>query len=396
MPKKKIFEDADAGGLGLFVARNYVSSIKISFFRRHYNNPDHWAEVISNARKSILTFGDLQYVKKYHPASARLIESFIIFTNLYPTNIGMERENLIFGNPRVRVNGNTLTADPAEIQGNGVTNVHDLSIRNLLVPNTVKTVMSKANIANNLNIRMSDNLYDKICNGTRRIRDKLSNENVSKSMVLVAQSKKKGSKQFRRAIENRIARKKNETKRKCSITRERQFNFIASPENELKLGTLWTTYTLDNSTRSFLFRLANNTYKTNSNIARFDHNRSENCTHCVNAGIITKETPAHLFVECPRTVEIFRRLSERTENKVFAPREFIANGNNENYPAKWERILYGIVMHCIFNNREKREQYVKIENDVIKKINATKANNFWFKTMLEQNFNWGAINCQSS
>ncbi len=66
------------------------------------------------------------------------------------------------------------------------------------------------------------------------------------------------------------------------------------------LNTLWTMGWFSNATKTFLFKLYNNTLGYNNAVAHFVRGHSLNCTFCDVAGNqeITDETPLHLFFQC--------------------------------------------------------------------------------------------------
>ncbi len=67
-----------------------------------------------------------------------------------------------------------------------------------------------------------------------------------------------------------------------------------------KLNSCWTQNIFSNSTRTFLFKLYNNTLGYNNAVAHFVRNHSPNCTFCDIAGTqeMFNETPLHLFFSC--------------------------------------------------------------------------------------------------
>jgi hypothetical protein len=73
-----------------------------------------------------------------------------------------------------------------------------------------------------------------------------------------------------------------------------------------KLNSIWNASVFSNSTRTFLFKLYNNTLGYNSAVAHFVRNHSPNCTFCDIERIpeAFNETPLHLFFNCA-TVEPF-------------------------------------------------------------------------------------------
>jgi hypothetical protein len=63
---------------------------------------------------------------------------------------------------------------------------------------------------------------------------------------------------------------------------------------------MWTNAFFSNSTRTFLFKLHNNTAGYNSAVAHFIPGHSPNCTFCDIVGNqdVENETPLHLFFTC--------------------------------------------------------------------------------------------------
>jgi hypothetical protein len=66
------------------------------------------------------------------------------------------------------------------------------------------------------------------------------------------------------------------------------------------LNSLWANTALGNSTRTFLFKLHNNTAGYNLSVSHFVRGHSPNCTFCDILEIPEEhnETPLHLFFQC--------------------------------------------------------------------------------------------------
>jgi hypothetical protein len=71
-------------------------------------------------------------------------------------------------------------------------------------------------------------------------------------------------------------------------------------ETSKKLNTLWANTALGNNTRTFLFKLHNNTLGYNQAVSHFVRGHSPNCTFCDILGNqdINPESPLHLFFQC--------------------------------------------------------------------------------------------------
>ena len=78
---------------------------------------------------------------------------------------------------------------------------------------------------------------------------------------------------------------------------------VINSEAAILINGLWGKSYLDNSTRTFLFKLHNNTIGTNTRLSHFVRNHSRICTFCA----LTRnphdedENPLHLFFQCRST-----------------------------------------------------------------------------------------------
>jgi hypothetical protein len=75
---------------------------------------------------------------------------------------------------------------------------------------------------------------------------------------------------------------------------------IIDLESERKINSIWNRTYLSNSTRTFLFKLHNNTAGYNKAVAHFIRGHSPNCTFCDLTGNqdVEDETVLHLFYSC--------------------------------------------------------------------------------------------------
>jgi hypothetical protein len=95
---------------------------------------------------------------------------------------------------------------------------------------------------------------------------------------------------------------------KFSENTETVINF----EQSKKLNGIWNKSVFSNSTRTFLFKLHNNTAGYNNAVAHFIPGHSPNCTFCdvIMNPEVADETPLHLFFACP--------VSERFVEETFS------------------------------------------------------------------------------
>jgi len=89
---------------------------------------------------------------------------------------------------------------------------------------------------------------------------------------------------------------------------------VINLEQSKLINCLWDLNFLDNHTRTFCFKLHNNTLGLNSRVSKFIRGHTSNCTFC-NIGQNPddiKETPLHFFYNCEHTepivMSIFREI----------------------------------------------------------------------------------------
>jgi hypothetical protein len=83
-------------------------------------------------------------------------------------------------------------------------------------------------------------------------------------------------------------------------------DIVVGLEDSKKINQFWNTSYLNNSTRTFLFKLYNNTLGYNTTVSHFVRNHSCNCTFCDVVGNedINDETPFHLLYDCEQVGEL--------------------------------------------------------------------------------------------
>ena len=101
------------------------------------------------------------------------------------------------------------------------------------------------------------------------------------------------------------------------------------------LNSLWTVNMWDNATKTFIFKLHNNSLGYNLNVSKFVRGHSPLCTFCSLTRNLDdeRETPLHLFFQC-RHVEpviefIFRLVLGRDYNQM-SRSDFFGGFKSEN------------------------------------------------------------------
>jgi hypothetical protein len=114
---------------------------------------------------------------------------------------------------------------------------------------------------------------------------------------------KKGSRRFRKVLEHAETNYIPHNLVKFSSNLEVTIGLDVSK----KVNSLWSHHFFNNSTKTFVFKLHNNTLGYNIAESHFVRNHSPNCTFCdvLNDPEINAETPLHLFFSCIPNVELF-------------------------------------------------------------------------------------------
>jgi hypothetical protein len=158
--------------------------------------------------------------------------------------------------------------------------------------------------------------YEQFCHNTQipMMRDNFNTLKNTCSMAKLKYSKKDGSKTKCTELTDFIYRKKRGCKRYRkliigdieSYIPHNMIKFaettdtVIDLETSKKLNALWANTALGNSTRTFLFKLHNNTAGYNLSVSHFVRGHSPNCTFCDVLEIPEEhnETPLHLFYQC--------------------------------------------------------------------------------------------------
>jgi hypothetical protein len=158
-------------------------------------------------------------------------------------------------------------------------------------------------------------------------------------------------------------------------------------ENSKKLNNFWNTSFLSNETRTFLFKLHNNTLGYNNAVAHFVPGHSPNCTFCDIVGNqdVEDETPLHLLFSC--------RISENFIDEIFSwflgeranisRQEFFVTFNRTDHRKNEPLFIFAVLVKKYIWDCKQRFSLPNLENakvllleelKVIKSINLTAKN----------------------
>jgi hypothetical protein len=136
-----------------------------------------------------------------------------------------------------------------------------------------------------------------VCSVARtKYRKQNLDEQITVDITTFIQRFKRGSKRFRI-----ILTQKPKTEIPRNINKyARNMDIIIDGSQSDFLNSLWTVSFFNNSMKTFLFKLHNNTLGYNSAVAHFVRNHSPNCTFCDLSGNeeVMLEKGSHIFYDC--------------------------------------------------------------------------------------------------
>jgi len=196
---------------------------------------------------------------------------------------------------KIRLSANFFDVDFFEREKN---KIFKLKVRDFFLNKNVS--ISFDQFRTNSNLDLSREQFNKIRDMCKMAKTKYSKKDGSKEKCVEVSDfmnrKKKGCKRYRKMLTGEIENYIPHNMIKFAESTET----VISLETSKKLNAMWANTALGNGTRTFLFKLHNNTLGYNQAVAHFVRGHSPNCTFCDILGNqeIIPESPLHLFYEC--------------------------------------------------------------------------------------------------
>jgi hypothetical protein len=345
--------------MGICRIEDYVSGIRISFFRRHFFSTDRWALAIKGAK---MANNDLRIIKdlhleKYYPCSQMLVNEYTRFLMHFFKDKMNVAEEFVFENNGAKWRGQPLQV--ARIPNTTIKQqvaLSQLRIIDMINPNSgEKLTVDEFNLKHGLGLGIES--YGMLMAGANNLIRKYDpDQEKCPTLRSVIKSTKKGSKRFREVLAKK-SRKKVASLRPTK-TRATIYDFTPEEEIEKLMYRTWNCSFLPNSVREYLFKLSQNLVKINANIAKFNAEASPLCKSCLQQGVVVEEKNLHRYINCPLTLNIFDRVNValRAES-ILTPLGYLVNSADNSYTFT-ARVLTGILFYCIHKYRN-HEQFVE-------------------------------------
>jgi hypothetical protein len=301
---KRLFLPVAMGGLGLFELDPFLAAQKCSWIQRAVDLNDKWK--ISLYLKS---FGNIINIRTcfMDPSAEPTLFGIVSSYEKFLTGFSKHNENF-WGSPifengahlislRQKIRLSTEFFDP-EFFNRHKEKIISLKVRDFYVNKA--TLVRFENFCQNTLIPLTRDQFNTIKNTCSMAKQKYLKKEATKEKCTELSDfinrRKKGCKRYRKLIIGDIDSYIPHNMVKFAESTET----IIDLETSKTLNSLWANTALGNSTRTFLFKLHNNTAGYNLQVSHFVRGHSPNCTFCDILEIPEEynESPLHLFFQC--------------------------------------------------------------------------------------------------
>jgi hypothetical protein len=351
--RKRIFQKRCEGGLELIDVKLFLASQASVWVKRASNLDDHWKlRLYKKSYGSIYNLRAKNFDKKTEPILHHIASCFEKFLISYTMVNENYRLSYIYDNPSIQIEqGRDAFLSLRFIDWGAnietITKIQNLTVGDILpaVGHPVLWDEFRARTGIDLPIQKFT-ILRRACVGieNRSVKTELYQKKCER-IERWCNNRKKLSRQIRLIMEDELREEIPHNIRKFSENTETIINL-----NESRIiNGLWGNKFFDNGTKTFLFKLLNNTLGYNYMVANFARNVNKDCTFCILNGvrIETLETPLHLFFECSSVEATLKNFSNWLWNTIniehISRQEFFVLPNTGNQTD--DKVL--IIINCI-------------------------------------------------
>jgi hypothetical protein len=368
--KKRLYLSPESGGLGLFQIESFLISQKIAWTVRALNFDEIWkVRMYVYGNGNVLNYRSCMIDRNKTPILHGFATAYKKFLCAYTKHKENFWQSPIYENAalflrlRDRI---TLSADfftPlfwAENKGT----ILKLTVQDFFVTkDNFKTwEQFRHSTGLDLNREAFNNLKNLASNAKLKYSKKEANDKKTVDIRTYLSRKVKGCKRYRKKLIGLDPEFVPHNLVKFSSNTET----IIDLETSKKVNAVWNKSYFSNATRTFLFKLHNNTAGYNKAVSHFIRGHSPNCTFCDLTGNqeVEDETVLHLFYSC-RTSESFIEnifswiLGERAN---ISRQEFFVNFNRPNHKKNEALFLISMLVKKFMWDSKQRFSLPNIEN----------------------------------
>ena len=339
--KDRLYKPCDAGGLGLFNLNTFLTAQKCKWIKMAQVPDDNWKiRIHAKNPNNIFNVRSDQINENLEPIIFGIVKAF----EQVLTHHGTINENMRLApiyktkNFFTLTNGNFKTLDCTSFGfENGCreeTIIRNLTAEKFYINNST---IDHASFVLNTGLNIEQARYTNIQRIVRTtIIKHIKHENFQKKAETIRECinrVKKGSKHIRKIISQKDPPSITKNVRKLADN----FDLVLNSDDSNLINSFWNYPYLKNSTRVFLFRLANNILGYNYMLQHFVPGITSHCTFCVlrGNGEVERETPLHLFLECPNVSTILDQfllylLPNELDRQTIQRKHFLTKPNFEN------------------------------------------------------------------
>jgi len=339
--KKKFYDGIEAGGLGLFKLNEYLCSQRCAWVRRAHNEDELWKrELKFFSNYSIFNLRSKNFNAKENPILHNIAVSFERFTYKFSVCNENFREMYIFDNPCFTFDVNHPNFLKKEFFTAEYYEENKAKIMNLRLSNIASIdgrLKNKEDFENESGLHVTDAKY-RVLMGiavSAQIKYGKQNQQEKKTDTLVnfCMRIKKGSKKYRKILTDGGG----DLGVSSNVQRYAELaEVIIGSENSKRLNAMWKKSCLNNTTRTFIFKLHNNLLGLNSRVANFVRGHPRTCTFCDLRRVPYENTEntKHLFFDCPSVeqalIEFFTWLFNSNAQITISRTEYFVGFSYEN------------------------------------------------------------------
>jgi hypothetical protein len=301
---KRLFLPVTMGGLGLFELDPFLSAQKCSWIHRAGDLNDKWKLILHllsngnriNIRKSFIDQSALPVLHGIASSYEKFLTGFTKYNeNFWGSPLYENGAHMVSLRQKIWLTSNFF--DPQFFM------LHKVKILNLKVRDfyiNKDTMLTFQNFCINTQIPLTRDQFNTLKSTCSMAKQKYSKKEVNKEKCTELSDfinrRKKGCKRYRKMIIGDIDTYIPHNMIKFAESTD----IIIDLDTSKILNSLWANTALGNSTRTFLFKLHNNTAGYNLSVSHFVRGHSPNCTFCDILEIPEEhnETPLHLFFQC--------------------------------------------------------------------------------------------------
>ena len=304
--KSRVFTSKNNGGLGLCDLTTFLQYQKCSWLKLALKLDDTWKiRLYEKSKGNILNTRSI-WLENY-PVLSGICKALDLLREKFTLQHENFRESAIFENRcinRGRRLGNTFNSVFFGLGDDRHRVIENLTVRDFLNgENLVPIELVNISTGININLDQYRHIVQSINTLRTRAGERDDNNGSCTTIVQIFSKYKKGSKIFK----NVIIKNDYEYIPHNIVKYQTNTNCVINIKGSKWLNGLWGCNFLDNSTRTFCFKLHNNTLGYNYLVNKFVRNHSSLCTFCRLARNPEgeRETPFHIFYSCPSVEIVF-------------------------------------------------------------------------------------------